>query len=55
VPLDSSPILSYCPGPTLPIDHSKVVIEGKGKDAARALVPAEFLINGRYAGPGIDI
>ncbi|XP_062580675.1 filamin-A-like [Saccostrea cucullata] len=52
VPLDSSPILSYCPGPILPIDHTKVVIEGKGRETARALVPAEFLINGRQAGPG---
>lgn len=52
VPLDSSPILAYCPGPPLPVDHTKVVIEGKGKEKARALVPAEFLINGRFAGPG---
>lgn len=55
VPLDSSPILAYCPGPPLPVDHTKVVIEGKGKEKARALVPAEFLINGRFAGPGKNL
>ncbi|XP_022287770.2 filamin-A-like [Crassostrea virginica] len=52
VPLDTSPILAYCPGPILPVDHTKVVIEGKGKEKARALVPAEFIINGKSAGPG---
>ena len=52
VPLDTSPILAYCPGPILPVDHTKVVIEGKGKEKARALVPAEFIINGKSAGSG---
>lgn len=52
VPLDTSPILAYCPGPILPVDHTKVVLSGSGLREARATVPAEFLINGKKAGPG---
>jgi hypothetical protein len=52
IPLDSSPILAYCPGPILPIDHSRVMLTGSGLREARATVPAEFLINGKKAGPG---
>ncbi|XP_060074083.1 filamin-A-like [Ylistrum balloti] len=53
VPLDSSPILSYCPGPILPIDHTKVKVTGKGIKEARAGVRMEFRIDGKLAGPGV--
>lgn len=53
VPLDSSPILSYCPGPILPIDHTKVKVTGKGITEARAGVRMEFVIDGKLAGPGV--
>ncbi|CAG5132066.1 unnamed protein product, partial [Candidula unifasciata] len=52
VPLEFSPLHAYCPGPPLPIDASKVRVEGHGAEAARATVPAEFIINGMQAGPG---
>ncbi|VDI30244.1 filamin [Mytilus galloprovincialis] len=53
IPLDSSPIIAYCPGPILSVDHSKVILTGSGLREARAAVPAEFLINGKKAGPGV--
>ena len=54
VPLEGSPILAYCPGPVLPLDHTQVVIRGTGHQFARATVPAEFMIDGKQAGPGKD-
>ncbi|KAJ8310288.1 hypothetical protein KUTeg_012153 [Tegillarca granosa] len=53
VPLDFSPVLGYCQGPELPIDHTKVVVSGKGLQQARATVPAEIKVDGKKAGPGI--
>ncbi|KAK3602502.1 hypothetical protein CHS0354_022370 [Potamilus streckersoni] len=53
VPLDMSPILAYCPGPVLPVDYTKVLVTGQGCATARAMVKAEFMIDGRKAGPGI--
>ncbi|KAL3848275.1 hypothetical protein ACJMK2_019143 [Sinanodonta woodiana] len=53
VPLDMSPILAYCPGPMLPVDYTKVVVTGQGCETARAMVIAEFMIDGKKAGPGI--
>lgn len=52
VPLDKSPILAYCPGPVLPVNHAHVVVTGEGRDTARATVPAEFIVDGKKAGPG---
>ena len=52
-PLDRSPILAYCPGPALPINHAQVIIRGEGHIAARATVPAEFMVDGKQAGPGM--
>ena len=52
VPLEKSPIIAYCPGPLLPIDHRQVIIRGTGHEFARATVPAEFMIDGKLAGPG---
>ena len=54
MPLEGSPILAYCPGPVLPIDHTQVVIRGTGHQYARATVAAEFMIDGKLAGPGND-
>ncbi|KAK6194796.1 hypothetical protein SNE40_000352 [Patella caerulea] len=51
-PLAVSPILAYCDGPVLPIDHSKVVLRGEGCKRARKGVMAEFIVDGRLAGPG---
>ncbi|KAL5004306.1 hypothetical protein ScPMuIL_017762 [Solemya velum] len=53
VPLDFSPIPAYCPGPDRPIDHTKVILEETGYQKGRATVPAQFIINGREAGPGV--
>lgn len=53
IPLDSSPILAYCPGPILPVDYTKVILTGSGLREARATVPAVFMINGKKAGPGV--
>lgn len=55
MPLENSPILAYCPGPILPIDHTEVVIRGTGHVCARATVPAEFMVDGKKAGPGRQI
>lgn len=53
VPLDKSPILAYCPGPVLPINHARVIVSGEGATTARATVPVEFIVDGKKAGPGI--
>ncbi|XP_052216594.1 filamin-A-like isoform X3 [Dreissena polymorpha] len=53
VPLDKSPILAYCPGPVLPVNHAHVNVVGEGAQLARATVPAEFIVDGKKAGPGI--
>lgn len=52
ISLDMSPLLGYCPGPMGELDSSKVVVTGRGSVEARALVPAEFIIDGRKAGKG---
>ena len=52
VPLDFSPLLAYCPGPILPVDHTKVKVTGTGATQARSQVMAEFMIDGKLAGPG---
>ncbi|KAH9514217.1 hypothetical protein Btru_028397 [Bulinus truncatus] len=52
-PLDISPLLAYCPGPTMPVDATKVLVVGKGAEMARATVPARFKIDGQKAGPGV--
>ncbi|KAL8618839.1 hypothetical protein ACOMHN_000846 [Nucella lapillus] len=51
-PLECSPLLGYCMGPPLPVDASKVLLMGQGAEVARATVPANFLVDGRRAGPG---
>jgi hypothetical protein len=53
VPLDKSPILAYCPGPVLPVNHAHVLVTGEGCRTARATVPTEFMVDGKKAGPGI--
>ncbi|XP_052782303.1 filamin-B-like isoform X2 [Mya arenaria] len=53
VPLDRSPILAYCPGPVLPVNHAHVILRGEGSSTARSTVPAEFMVDGKKAGPGI--
>ncbi|XP_012941870.1 filamin-B isoform X2 [Aplysia californica] len=53
VPIELSPLLGYCPGPPLPVDSSQVVVTGQGAESARATVRAEFIIDGRKAGPGV--
>lgn len=53
VPLDKSPILAYCPGPVLPVNHAHVLVTGEGCHVARATVPTEFMIDGKKAGPGV--
>ncbi|KAL4219915.1 hypothetical protein ACF0H5_020327 [Mactra antiquata] len=53
VPLDKSPILAYCPGPVLPVNHALVHVTGEGHQTARATVFAEFMIDGKKAGPGV--
>lgn len=53
VPLDKSPILAYCPGPVLPVNHAHVHVTGDGCTTARATVPTEFMVDGKKAGPGI--
>ncbi|KAK3776300.1 hypothetical protein RRG08_039888 [Elysia crispata] len=52
-PIESSPILAYCPGPQLPVDATRVAILGKGAESGRAEVRTEFVIDGRKAGPGV--
>ncbi|XP_045200406.2 filamin-B-like isoform X2 [Mercenaria mercenaria] len=53
VPLEKSPILAYCPGPVLPVNHAHVLVTGDGCRTARATVPTEFMVDGKKAGPGI--
>lgn len=51
--LNISPLLGYCPGPVGEVNSSKVVVTGQGSVKSRALIPAEFIIDGRKAGKGI--
>ncbi|XP_067668452.1 filamin-A-like isoform X2 [Haliotis asinina] len=53
VPLEWSPLLAYCPGPILPVDVTKVHVVGNGAVSARATVQAEFVVDGKKAGPGV--
>ncbi|CAH1781771.1 unnamed protein product [Owenia fusiformis] len=55
IPLPKSPLQGYAQPASSPVDHTKVILTGRGLKEASVSEEAEFIIDGSQAGPGKPI